>query len=265
MKRWVTCTAVWAMFGMMGCSVASEALSSEEAELASGTAYEYSCTNKDQTVLESTAFRIVVSKDQLLFQDAQGADEGLSGSRDSKYQPKGTSTIRYHRFNWGGDSAFEVQMDSSALSGASSIQLHALSTYEDEENEDLISCTNPKKVLLEPAKPSQPSSADTLKSARLWSCEHVAGLSEQTQVELKVSDQEIWIKGEFELRGARDLSYSPKSGDYIRFAEFVHGEDCEMTAVIEAKALKSESKEAVLKIRCAGEDFVQDAYSCKAP
>lgn len=226
-------------------------------------AYAYTCTSPGARILEEAgSIDIVVSNGLFRFTDGYGPN---LGERDAKYRaPKNTSRARFDGFEYGGDCSLSLVVDEAALRGAPRPELR-VQCAGDDFVQDLYTCGAARPTRLAKPKPPAPAVPNgPPASTKTWTCTSGDGRILESTVALQVDDGAMRLTAdELVYEGTRDRAYKPKTGTFVRYDGFAYGGDCAMSAVVEQKAIAGTGASTVLKVRCAGDDFVQDTYSCK--
>lgn len=73
-----------------------------------------------------------------------------------------------------------------------------------------------------------------------------------------------WCRGPLVHRWtSRGPARGPRRCDWIAYDDVEYGGDCSITLVVDAKVLTSGTAATTLKVRCAGDDFLEAVYACK--
>ncbi len=90
-------------------------------------------------------------------------------------------------------------------------------------------------------------------------------LEEADSIEIAVSNGLLrFTDGYGPNLGDRDATYrAPKNTSRARFRGFSYGGDCSLSLVVDDAALRG-APNPQLRVQCAGDDFVQDLYTCGA-
>lgn len=230
-------------------------------------AFAYTCTSPGSRILDDAdTIEVAVSNGVLRFVDGFGEN---TGDRDRSYRaPRGKARARFEGFTYGGDCALAFVVDEGALSGKPAPQVR-VQCAGDDFVQDLYTCGAARSARVRKPSPPSPPPAPVVTgpgaNARGWSCTSPTGHVLEKKVQVKVDDGAMRvIAGDFDYDGVRDRAYVPRAGAFVRYDGFDYGGDCSLSAVIEPKAITPGAATAVLKVRCAGDDFVQDTYACKA-
>lgn len=193
------------------------------------------------------------------------------GARDNGYRPpSGTTRARYDGFEYGGDCWLRVVANSGLVLGDPSAQLRVQCTSDEDFFQDVYTCSNPRRASLEipdptPAPPPEPSVPEDLKK---WECTTSDPSALGAAVTMQLDEDSMRLVAhddDLTYEGVRDRDYRPQHGSYIEYDDFEYGGDCSLSAVVEERALIPATSSVTLKVRCAGDDFVQGVYRCTAP
>ncbi len=250
---------------MAACSSSEEADPASESDELSQRATEYTCRIGTARILESAEMKVTVADGHMRFVDVYGPN---TGERDRSYRaPTNTQRVRYDGFEYGGDCNFRIVMDASALRGAASPQMRVQCSTDEEFMQDLYTCDSPRATRLNvrpPGPVTPPPPVVPSRDAKKWDCISTEGRILEDSVTLQIEDAGMrLVADDLEYEGVRDRDYRSRAGSWFEYEDFDYGGDCTMTAVVEQKILQPGTTSAKLKVRCAGDDFTQDTYTCK--
>ncbi len=257
---------VWAALSAVACGGADGAKTGDDEVRSSERGFEYTCAvPPGSTLLDKPTTTVLITEGHLRFDGDYGPN---LGDRDPRYKaPRGTTRVRYEGFETGDDCALKAVADAALVRGDARGELR-LQCAGDDFQQDVLSCSHPKpatfKVPIAPPPPPEPPLPPA--DAKSFACTTTADypLLEAT-LTMQVVDGSIRLRGEDgETTATRDRDYRPRSGDWIAYDDVGYGGDCSMSLVVEGRALAAETSETVLKVRCAGDEFQEDRYACKA-
>jgi hypothetical protein len=265
MARRLACLALFlgGTASIVACSGESGNVASDESDLTL-RAYEYTCTSPGARILDqASTIKLKITNGVLRFVDGFGEN---TGERDNTYRsPRNTSRVRYDGFEYGGDCELKLVIDDGAIRGAASATLRVQCSGDD-FMQDIYACKDPRRARLEIPDPNAPPPVvpGPPASTKKWVCTSADGRILEKDVELQTTADDMrLVSDDLEYLGVRNRDYRARSGSYIAFEGFEYGGDCAMSAVVEDKILTAGTTEATLKVRCAGDDFHQDVYSCR--
>jgi len=266
--RFLVGLAVVGLAAVAGCS-GSEASpeSADDDELRSTErGFEYDCTTPaGRTLIDSASTKLLITDGHLRFDGNFGPN---LGARDKTYKaPAGAVRVRYGGYETGDDCAMKVVADETLLKGQPSGKLR-IQCAGDGFQQDILSCSAPKAATLKlprtaPTTPPAPTVPPA--STKKWACTTTAGSpSLEGAVTMQVVDGSIRVLADsLEYTGTRDREYHPRSGNWLSYDDVGYGGDCSMSLIVDAKTLIASSTTTTLKVRCSGEGFQEDRYSCK--
>lgn len=254
-----------ASLAVVACSAETGSEAASEDDLAT-KAYGYTCTTSDARVLEDAArIEIAVAKGALRFVDGFGPN---LGERDATYRaPKGKARARYRGFEYGGDCTLSLVVDEGATRGDAGPSLR-VQCDGDDFVQDVYTCGAAKPARIAPAKapPAPPPAAPVpAANAKKWSCETKSPTVLSKRVVMQTDAKAMRLVAEdFTYEGVRDADYRPKTGTWAKFEDFGYGGDCAMSAVVdESIARGAAAATTTLKVRCGGDGYSQDVYTCR--
>ena len=254
-----------AMVGCAGAETSSEATDDDELR-STERGFEYQCTSpSSRTLIDAPSSKILITDGHLRFEGNFGPN---LGARDKTYrQPSGTARVRYDGYSTGDDCVLKVVADKALLDGQATGQLR-LQCAGDGFQQDILSCTAPRATTLRlprtpPVTPPPPETPPA--NAKKWACTTTSEYASlEGAVTMQVVDGSIRIKaGDLEYTGTRDRDYHPRTGNWISYDDLGYGGDCSMTIIVDGNALASATATTTLKVRCAGEGFQEDRYTCR--
>jgi hypothetical protein len=265
-----------ALFGLAAVAFAVLPACAEETatttaadELRAERGFEFDCaTPADRTLIDAESAKVLITEGHLRFVGDYGPN---FGSRDKTYTaPKGTARVRYTGFETGEDCVMKVVADESVLNGENGqVRIQCAGDF---FQQDILTCTNPKPSHYEapPAPaPAAPQPSVPSADARQWECSPKAIDDElesllDGKLTMQLDDASIRIVDEIDrgVTGARDLKYKPRSGNWMSYKGVTWGGDCAMSLVVDANALVASTTSTTLKVRCSGDSFQEDRYTC---
>jgi hypothetical protein len=230
-------------------------------------AFEYECSSPGATIL-SPSLRVAFADGALRLTDDDGPN---FGTRDRQYRaPKGTSRARYDGLEFGGDCELRLVVDTLALTGGAKPALRVQCSTDDSFEQDVYACKNPRAVTENtPAPaPKPPPHPGPSPDARTFTCTGSSSAMLGRSLEMTIDAKAIKLQSDgedFAREGTRNPAFKAKNGARrIQYKNFEHGDDCELTTVLDETALEPATKTIELDVRCAGDDFQQDRYRCAA-
>lgn len=250
----------------VACGGSDASVANEDDELRSTErGFEYECqTPSSRTLIEKASTKVLVTDKHLRFEDDYGPN---LGARDTTYKaPKNTSRARFTGYETGDDCVLKAVADSTLLEGKPSGQLR-LQCAGDGFQQDILTCASPKPATLRlprPPAPTPPPPATPPANARKWTCTTTAsGVALTPSLEMQVDDASIRVVGEFTYTGTRDRAYRSRTANWMSYEGFEYGGDCSLSIVVDASALASSTREVPLQVRCSGDEFHLDRYTCR--
>lgn len=226
--------------------------------------FSYECKT-EKMFISADKTKVLVTAKHLSFEGDWGPNVG---ALDSTYRPPaGKKRVRYDGFETGEDCSMRVVADQALLDGQATGQVR-IQCQGDDFQQEILDCSKPKPATYRaPAPPPPPEPVVTVPAdAKKWSCKTTDGSAFADKLTMQISDAAITIQEEgedFDRTGTRYREYKPRSGNWIAYDNVEYGGDCSITLVVDAKALSASTTSTTLKVRCAGDDFLESVYACK--
>lgn len=267
-RSWLVLGLAGSFVAMLaGCSSADDASAAgEDDELRSTErGFEYDCTTPaSRTLIDAPSTKVLVTSKHLRFDGNFGQS---LGERDATYKsPTGARRARFAGYETGEDCVLKVVADQDLLDGKPTGGVRVQCSGDDFQ-QDLLECSNPRAARLRlPAAPAPPPPAPVTPpaSTRTWKCTTTAEYATLGALSMQVTADAIRIvNADFTYEGTRDRAYRARTGSWMQFEDLEYGGDCSLSAIVAEDALLSTTATTALKIRCAGDGFQEDRYTCK--
>jgi len=263
--RWVVGLAT-SIAAIAGCSsgVDSSASADDDELRSTERGFEYDCTTPaSRTLIDSPKTKVLVTRKHLRFDGNFGQS---LGELDTTYKaPAGKKRVRFSGYDTGEDCVLKVVADQDALDGKPTGGVRVQCSGDDFQ-QDLLSCSNPRAATLRLPKATPPPPAPVTPPAatKTWTCTTPSEYASLGALSMQVTAEAIRIVNtDFTYEGTRDHAYRARSGSWMQFDSFDYGGDCSLTAIVAEDALAPTTASTALKIRCSGETFQEDRYTCK--
>jgi hypothetical protein len=225
--------------------------------------FAYECTTEKMFISAATT-KVVVTKNHLSFEGDWGPNVGARD--DSYHAPAGKQRVRFDGYETGEDCEMQVVADQAVIDGKPTGEVR-IQCAGDGFQQEVLSCSKPKPASYQSPAPVQPEPQNQAPvppdSTKKWACQTTDSSVFADRLVMQVVDDSIRVVEDgMDHTGTRDRDYHPHSGDWIQYDNVEYGGDCSITLVVEAKALAASPTSTQLKVRCAGDDFVQALYRC---
>jgi hypothetical protein len=248
--------------GCAGADASAEA--SEEQLRAAERGFEYDCTTPaSRTLIEGATSKVLITDKHLRFEGTFGPS---LGERDPAYKaPAGKQRVRYAGFATGEDCEMKVVADQEILDGKPTGGVR-IQCWGDDFQQDLLLCSGPRAATLTfapPPPPPPPPPATPPAGTRKWACATKAESPTLGPLTMQVTADAIRVvTEEFDYTSGRNHAYRARSGSWMSFNDLSYGGDCSLSVVVAEDALVATTTTTALKVRCAGETFQEDRYTC---